>query len=131
MERRFSDITLSIFDLTRQGLARKLNVINDDIIKAIEDLYRLETPNGNSQLVEAYRVNISGLEKERIHASLIRYDMSSNFDTDSSVNKNSSVGIYTEDRGVDSAMSFITDDNLHREVRRRRSAAIRARRRPI
>ena len=51
-------------------------------------------------------------------------------DGNSSLGESSTVEL-TEECGVDNAMSAITDDDLHREVRRReRSAAIRARRSP-
>jgi len=130
MERRFADIASSINDLAKHGLVRAANVINDDLIKAIEELDRLETANGNSRLVEAYRGGNSDLEKDIIHASSIRDDVFSNLVADNSMNEDSSVTMNTEERVVDSAMSVITDDDLHREVRRRRSAAIRARRRP-
>ena len=56
--------------------------------------------------------------------------MFGNFSVDSSVNEDSSVEMHTEEMGVDSDMSIITDDDLHRKVRRRRPAAIRARRKP-
>ena len=49
-------------------------------------------------------------------------------DDSNSLGESSNVAL-TEEGGGDSAMSVITDDDLHREVRRReRSAAIRARR---
>lgn len=130
MERRFADIASSINDLAKHGLVRAANVINDDLIKAIEELDRLETANGNSRLVEAYRGGNSDLEKDIIHASSIRDDVFSNLVADNSMNEDSSVTMNTEERVVDSAMSVITDDDLHREVRRRRSAATRARRNP-
>ena len=59
MERRYADIASSINDLAMQGLVRAVNVINDDIIKAIEELDRLEMANGNSRSVEAYREKLA------------------------------------------------------------------------
>lgn len=72
------------------------------------------------------------MEKERVHSSSICDKWFSSMDgNSSSVDESSTVEMNTEEGCVDSAISVITDDDLHREVRRReRSAAIRARRSP-
>ena len=52
MEKIYADIATSINDLARQGLARAVNVINDNIIKAIHGHNGLETANRGNRLVE-------------------------------------------------------------------------------
>ena len=61
MERRFAGIASSIQDLTKHAMVRAVNVVNDDLIKAIKELDRLEGLHGNVRLIEAYWVKISDL----------------------------------------------------------------------
>ena len=62
---------------------RAANVINDDVIIAIEEFDRIERVNGNSRLVDAYMGEIRELEKEKIHASSICGAMFNNLADDS------------------------------------------------
>ena len=119
MQSRFTDIASSIQDLTRHTFVRALNVINDDLIKAIGELNDLERGGGSDRLMKAYMDRISDLEKEKVHASSIRDDMFCN-----------SAPANTDERVVDTAMSVISDDDLHREVRRRERERRNARRTP-
>ena len=134
MEARFAGIAESIQDLTRHAMVRAVNIVNDDLINAIGELNRLESSNGNSRLIEAYREKISDLEKEKVHSGSIRDEWFGVKVANGSVGDCPTVEL-TE--GGDSNMSVISDDDLHREVRRRehsaareRSAAVRARRSP-
>ena len=111
-------------------MVRAVNGLNDDIIKVIGDLDRLESTNGNSCFIEAYCAKISDLEKEKVHSVSIHDEWFGVKDVNGSVGESSTVEL-TEEGGVDSAMIVIIDDDLHRKVRRReRSAAIRVRRSP-
>ena len=76
------------------------------------------------------------MEKEKVHSSSIRDEWFGLKDMNPIVGDSSTAEL-TEEGGGDSGMSVMTDDDLHREVRRRerlaaqeRSAAIRSRRSP-
>ena len=118
MERRFAGIALSIQDLTKHAMVRAVNVINDDLIKAIGELDRLESANGNSRLIEAYRVKISDLKKEKVHLESMRDEQFGVKNVNGSVGESSTIEL-TGEGVVVSAMSVLTDDDLHRKVRRR------------
>ena len=49
IQRRFDGISSSIHDLTIYLTARAVHVVNDDLIKVIEELDRLENSNGNEK----------------------------------------------------------------------------------
>ena len=118
MQNRFADIASSIQDLTRHTFVRALNVINDDLIKAIGELNALESGGGSDRLMKAYTDQISDLEKEKLQASSIRDNMFCN-----------SASTNTDEMAADTAMSVISDEDLHREVRRRESREVRRRER--
>ena len=130
MEKRFSRIAESIKDLTKHAMVRSVNLVNDDLIKAIGELDSLERVNGNSRLIKAYREKISDLEKEKVHSASIRDKWFGVKDMNGSVGDSSIVEL-TEEGGGDSAMSVIKDDDLHCGVRGREwLTGIRARRSP-
>ena len=111
MERRFAGIASSIQDLTKHAMVRTVNVVNDDLIKAIEELDRLERLHGNVRLIEAYQEKISDLEKEKIHSVSMRDEIFTFKDDSNSLGESSTVAL-TEEGGGDSAMSVITDDDF-------------------
>ena len=65
MQRRFKGITSLIHDLTRHLTVRAVHVVTEDLIKAIEELDRLKSTNGNSWLMATYKGTIIDLKKER------------------------------------------------------------------
>ena len=73
MQRKFEGIASSIHDSTRHLTVRAVYVVNDDLIREIEELDRLKNTNGNIWLMAAYKETISDLEKERAQSSSI-YD---------------------------------------------------------
>ena len=72
-------------------MVRSFNVVNDDLIKAIGELDRLESVNGNPRLIEAYRTKISDLEKEKVHSDTIRDDWFNVKNVNGSVGESSTV----------------------------------------
>ena len=124
MEARFSGIAQSIQELTKHAMCRSPNVVNDDLIKALVELDNLERLNENPRLIAAYRIKISDLEKEKMYSDSVRDEYFKVKNVNGSVGESSTVEL-TEEGGGDSSMSVISDDDLHKEVRRRERLAAR------
>ena len=127
MERRFNGIASSIGDLVRGNMVRSVNDINNDIIAAIKEMNTLERNNSDIRLVEAYGEKINDLQQEKLQSAQLRNSMFNGFcfENETNVQENTA-----DEVGEGSAISVATDEDLHREVRRRRSIAIRNRRTP-
>ena len=117
VEGRYTEIAASITDLAIQGLVCAVSAINDDIISAIKEQNVL-TQNGlDSCLIDAYQTKIVDLEREKTHDQLLCDCMFANLQV-----LPRGAGTTTGDVGDISAMSVVTDNDGHRDTRRRRSA---------
>ena len=114
MEGRHTEIAASISDLARQGLVHAVNVINNDIIGAIEAQNELIQNGSDSRLIDAYHSKIEDLEREKQHAQLLRDRMFADLQV-----LPTGAGTGTGDVGDTSAMSVVTNSDGHRDMRRR------------
>ena len=72
MESGYAFIAQSIHSLAMQGRMRRVDEIDDEIIKMVEKKLELEQNGAAPQLVQAYENKLEGLRVQREHAS--QYD---------------------------------------------------------